>query len=137
MAKTRLGKASLFPTTRATAPARAEKPRSAPDDTALQEHLAAITPPNAPAGVVPTVVGRPRKHAEPLKKVTVLLRGSDKLFLDGLSLDIAKRTGTDASISRSEIIRAMLEAVEKSGVDLTGVSSEEELKNVLLDRLRR
>lgn len=146
MAKNRLGKSSLFPTSapppaRSQKPAQTRRPAFPAGDSATHQEQPDPTP-NAPAPVpaasepapAPAGVGRPRKHTEPWKKVTALLLSRNVLFLDGLSLDIAKRTG--ASIARAEILRGMIEAVEESGVDLAGVTTEEELKTILLDRLR-
>lgn len=126
MSKSRLGKANLFP---APAPARSPNPDQTPRPADQHQEQPAPAPEPVPASV-----GRPRKHIEPWKKVTVLLLSRNVLFLDRLSLDIATRTG--ASIARAEILRALVEAVEESGLDLTGISTEEELKALLLDRLR-
>ena len=57
------------------------------------------------------------------------------VFLDRQTAEI--RAKTTASISRAEIIRALIDALEDSGMDISGVRSEEELRALLEKRLKR
>ena len=79
--------------------------------------------------------GRPDKHGEDWSKVTVVLLERQIHWLDKLALDIRKRT--KASISRAEIIRAAIEAMEESDIDFTEAESGRELKTLFRKSLRR
>ena len=57
------------------------------------------------------------------------------VFLDRLIADI--RAANGASISRAHLIRALIDALAESDLDLTNSHSERDLKNVLTARLRR
>jgi len=130
----RLGKPSIFSRTtdppensEDTKPANTRKPKTL-----------TVAPDTTPASSTPITTGkgpgRPRR-LEAWTKATVVLRDSNIMFIDGLSLKIK---GTSrAAISRAEIIRAMIEAIEDSGLDLTGATSEEHVKAIILDRLKR
>lgn len=126
MSKSRIGKSSLFPNV-STPTEPASVTTSNPDNGSEQQQPIAIAP-EAPKGT------GPRKHYEPWKKVTVLLLNRHIVFLDRIALDIATNTGE--SISRAEILRAMSDALRESGVDLTKATSEEEMKNILIQRLK-
>ena len=78
--------------------------------------------------------GRPPKHEEPPEKISVSLRPDQVVQLDGWSLKI--REGMGKSLKRSEIIRAMVDAVRDSGIAVTAAGSEEELKELLEAGLR-
>jgi hypothetical protein len=73
--------------------------------------------------------GRPPVHTEDWKKVTVVLLERQIVFLDRLALDVRQSTGV--SIRRAEIIRALIDALEESGIDLKDVSSESKLKDLM------
>lgn len=73
--------------------------------------------------------GRPQEHKEEWTKVTVVLLDKQIHWLDKLALDI--RCNTKAAISRAEIIRAVIAAMEESGIDFTRSKSEEELKKLI------
>ena len=78
--------------------------------------------------------GRPPVHEEAWTKVTVVLFKRQILYLDQLTLDI--RAATGSSISRAEIIRALIDALETSKVDLTTATSEAEMKAILVENLK-
>jgi len=64
--------------------------------------------------------GKPEVR-EPWTKITVVLLDRHVAFLDGLCIDIRLKHGR--ALSRAEVIRAIIEAARKSGVDLTQASS--------------
>lgn len=78
--------------------------------------------------------GRRVEHTEPFTKVTVALGHAQVASLDRLALDIRLRHGR--VISRAGLLRALIEAAGRSGVDLTQASSAGEL-TVLLAALFR
>jgi len=71
--------------------------------------------------------------AEPWRKVTVVLKDRQILFLDRLALDI--RTATGAAVARAEIIRGLIDGLEAAGLDLSTAVSEEEVRRRVLDVL--
>lgn len=79
--------------------------------------------------------GRPPIHEEAWTKVTVVLFNRQIVFLDRLAANIRAQSG--AAISRAQLIRALLDAVADSDVDLTSATSEADLKATLLARLGR
>lgn len=79
--------------------------------------------------------GRRPSHAERWTKVTVVLMDRQIVFLDRLVADIRATTG--ASISRAHLIRALVDALAESDLDLTSSRSEKDLTQVLSARLRR
>ena len=78
--------------------------------------------------------GRPPVHTEDWTKVTVVLLNRQIVFLDSLSTEIRKNTG--AVVKRAEILRALVDAVEESSLDMSGSMSEKELKELLVSRLQ-
>jgi len=64
--------------------------------------------------------GKPEVR-EPWTKITVVLLDRHVAFLDGLCIDIRLKHGR--ALSRAEVIRAIIEAARKSGIDLTQASS--------------
>ena len=79
--------------------------------------------------------GRRPSHAEHWTKVTVVLMDRQVVFLDRLIADI--RAANGASISRAHLIRALIDALAESNLDLTNSHSEKDLRDVLANRLRR
>lgn len=67
--------------------------------------------------------------------MSVVLLDRHDIFLEQLSLSIRRRT--KAKVSKSGILRALIEAVEESEIDLTTSRSEAEVKEVLLSKLRK
>lgn len=78
--------------------------------------------------------GRPVQHDERWTKVTCVLFNSQIGWLDHLAADIRLKTG--AALSRAELIRAMIGAVQKKGIDLTKVTSEEEALKAILSHMK-
>lgn len=79
--------------------------------------------------------GRPPVHEEAWTKVTVVLFNRQIVFLDRLAANIRAQSG--AAISRAQLIRALLDAVADSELDLTAATSEADLKATMLARLGR
>lgn len=79
--------------------------------------------------------GRRPSHAERWTKVTVVLMDRQIVFLDRLVADIRATNG--ASISRAHLVRALVDALGESDLDLTSCRSEKELTRTLAARLRR
>ena len=77
--------------------------------------------------------GRPRVHAETWTKATVVLFDRQIAFLDTLAAGI--RTKSGVAISRAQLIRALLDAVADSDLDLTLARSEADLKRTIYARL--
>ena len=79
--------------------------------------------------------GRRRTHAERWTKVTVVLLDRQIVYLDRLAADI--RAASAGAISRTQIIRALVDALAESDISLIGARSETDLRNGLTGRLRR
>jgi hypothetical protein len=92
--------------------------------------FAATDTPAPPAGP-----GRPPSHEEAWTKVTVVLFTRHIMSLDRLALDI--RQNTRAVVKRAEIIRALIDAVAASDLDLTNATSEAAIRDLLVAKLRR
>lgn len=85
--------------------------------------------------VLPKKRGRRPSHTEHWTKVTVVLFDRQIVFLDRLGADI--RAASGVAISRAHVIRALIDALSESDLDLTGTRSEADLKAVLSARLGR
>src|SRR5687768_5570132 len=79
--------------------------------------------------------GRRPSHTEQWTKVTVVLFDRQIVFLDRLGADI--RASSGVAISRAHVIRALIDALGESDLDLTGTRSEADLKAILTARLGR
>lgn len=75
----------------------------------------------------------PAPRQEATAKVTVLLTPSQIDFLDELCLSIRKHSGR--SLRRTEVVRALVEALRSMNIDLRNVDSEEQLHDAILHRL--
>ena len=78
--------------------------------------------------------GRPPIHDEAWTKATVVLFNRQIVYLDRLALEIRQQTG--AVVKRAEIIRALIDALAASGLDLTTAMSEADIKDRLVAKLR-
>ena len=79
--------------------------------------------------------GRPRVYAKDnARKISVTLLNRQIKHLDLLKADIMGKAGK--SVSRSEIIQLLVEAMIAGRFDLSSVKSLEELWDVLLDRIQ-
>ena len=76
--------------------------------------------------------GRPPIHDEAWSKVTVVLFDRQIAFLDQLARSVRARSGV--AISRAQVIRALVEAAEKSEIDLTASRSEADMTETILSR---
>jgi hypothetical protein len=88
-----------------------------------------------PDVAVPKKRGRRPSHTEHWTKVTVVLFDRQIVFLDRLGADI--RAASGVAISRAHVIRALIDALSESDLDLTGTRSESDLKSILTARLGR
>jgi len=66
-----------------------------------------------------------KKYASVENKLTVILPPGQVAFLDQLALNIRGKTG--AKIRRTEIIRALVGALQESHLEVTEATSEEDL----------
>ena len=79
--------------------------------------------------------GRRPSHTEQWTKVTVVLFDRQIVFLDRLCADIRATSGV--AISRAHVIRALIDALTESDLDLTGTRSEADLRAIITARLGR
>jgi hypothetical protein len=77
--------------------------------------------------------GRPPVHREEWSKVSVVLMRRQVRRLDRLRIAIYKRTGRQ--LTRAEFIRALLDALEESALDVTAASSGAVLKDLVSRKL--
>jgi hypothetical protein len=77
--------------------------------------------------------GRPRTHREAWTKVSVVMFERQVLELDRLTNAIRSKTG--ANLTRAEVIRALLDALDESQLDVTSVLSGAQLKRILAQKL--
>jgi len=75
--------------------------------------------------------GRPPVHDERWAKATVILLNRHIVFLDRLSSDIREKTGR--AVKRAELIRALIEMLSESDIDLTSATSEADIKARLVE----
>jgi hypothetical protein len=78
--------------------------------------------------------GRRATHTDRWTKVTVVLLDRQIVFLDRLASDI--RAATGAAITRANVIRALVDALAATDVDLTTSRSEADLLSVLTQRMK-
>ena len=84
---------------------------------------------------LPKKRGRRPSHTEQWTKVTVVLFDRQIVFLDRLCADIRATSGV--AISRAHVIRALIDGLTESDLDLTGTRSEADLRALLTARLGR
>src|SRR5437773_8828550 len=77
--------------------------------------------------------GRPPVHQETWSKVSVVLFDRQIVHLDRLATDIRGKNGK--AINRAEIIRALIDGLIDSGMDVTGSGSEADLRARVARRL--
>lgn len=125
MSKSKLGKSAddIF----APKPVKQEKPVIAP--TTHKEEAV------KPDDEAKRSRGRPQEHKETWSKITVVLLDKQIHWLDQLASNI--RLNTKAALSRAELIRASIAAIEESGLDISNLNSEENIKNFLLEKLKK
>lgn len=74
-------------------------------------------------------IGRPVVHMEAWSKITVVLLDRHVAYLDRIAIEI--RLKHRRAISRAEIIRALVDAAESSGVDLSEAQDVESIVSML------
>jgi hypothetical protein len=77
--------------------------------------------------------GRPRLHREAWTKVSVVMFERQVIELDRLTTAIRSKTG--ANLTRAEVIRALLDALGESRLDVTSVVSGAHLKHIVAQKL--
>jgi hypothetical protein len=77
--------------------------------------------------------GRPPVHQEAWSKVSVVLFDRQIRQLDGMATGIREKNGK--GLNRAEIIRALIDALLDSGMDITATASEAELRARVSRRL--
>jgi len=77
--------------------------------------------------------GRPPVHQETWSKASVVLFDRQIVHLDSLATDIRGKSGK--VINRAEIIRALIDGLIESGMDVTGSGSEADLRARVARRL--
>ena len=77
--------------------------------------------------------GRPPVHHETWSKVSVVLFDRQIVHLDRLATDIRGKSGK--AINRAEIIRALIDGLIESGMDITASGSEADLRARVARRL--
>ena len=78
--------------------------------------------------------GRPRVHSEVWSKVSVVLFDRQVVRLDRLASDIRQRTGR--SVNRAALIRAIIDGLFDSDIDVKTIGSERELRARIARHLR-
>ena len=115
-------------------PIQQEKPSTITPEIESKTHLE-NTSTTKQEGLSNSPRGRPVEHKEGWSKVTVVLLDKQIHWLDQLASTI--RLNTKAAVSRAELIRATLAAVEESGIDLSHLKSEADIKEIILDKLKK
>ena len=77
--------------------------------------------------------GRPPVHQETWSKVSVVLFDRQIVHVDRLATDIRGKSGK--AINRAEIIRALIDGLIDSGMDITASGSEADLRLRVARRL--
>jgi hypothetical protein len=77
--------------------------------------------------------GRPPVHNETWSKVSVVLFDRQIVHLDRLAIDIRGASGN--VLNRAEIIRALIDGLIDSGMDVTAAASESDLRARIARRL--
>jgi hypothetical protein len=85
--------------------------------------------------LAPKKRGRRPSHTEQWTKVTVVLFDRQIVFLDRLCADIRATSGV--AVSRAHVVRALIDGLAESDLDLTGTRSEADLRALITARLGR
>lgn len=78
--------------------------------------------------------GRPRVHRESWTKVCIVLFERQILALDRFTARVRRKTGV--SLTRAEVIRALLEGLQRSHIDAGTIASSADLERQVTNRLR-
>jgi hypothetical protein len=79
--------------------------------------------------------GRPIVHTEPWSKITMVMEDRHVAYLDLVTL--VMRLRHHRAVARAEIIRALVEFMEKSGIDFTRFSTIEDMTEYLTAYFQR
>ena len=114
-------------------------PASAPENPPEHEqHHRPTTPAKKPAKAsAPTETrapGRPRQHSEDMGRVPLDIPVRQIVYLDTIATTIRANGGP--IIKRVDILRAMIDAVEESSLDLANANSREEIKALIAAQLQ-
>ena len=77
--------------------------------------------------------GRPRTHREAWTKVSVVMFERQVVELDRLTTTIRSKSG--AHLTRAEVIRALLDALNESRLDVSAVLSGAHLQRLVAQKL--
>jgi len=77
--------------------------------------------------------GRPPVHNETWSKVSVVLFDRQIVHLDRVTTDVRSKSGK--VLNRAEIIRALIDGLIDSGMDIDGAASEADLRARVARRL--
>src|SRR5258708_4581582 len=80
-------------------------------------------------------LGRPLVHSEPWAKITVVMFERHAAYLDVMS--VLMRMRHHRSISRTELIRAFVEFMERSPIDFSQFATMEQMVQYLVRHFRR
>lgn len=136
MPKERVGQnlKNLFERTEIPTSSPAPAPENPPEH---EHHRAPTTPAKKPAKAsAPTEArtpGRPRQHSEEMGRVPLDIPVRQIVYLDTIATTIRAHGGP--IIKRVDILRAMIDAIEESSLDLTRTNSREEIKAMIAARL--
>jgi hypothetical protein len=78
--------------------------------------------------------GRPPVHDEPWVKVSVVLFERQVIHLDRMTTDMRHRSGM--AMNRAEVIRALIDGLISSGLDITQHGSEGALRTFIAKCLK-
>jgi DNA-binding response OmpR family regulator len=84
------------------------------------------------SAATPKKRGRRPSHSERWTKATVVMMDREIVFLDRLVSEIRDAGGI--AISRAHLIRALIDALAESDLDLTGSGSERDLRRMIAER---
>ena len=79
--------------------------------------------------------GRPRVHREAWTKVSIVLFERQIIALDRFTAAVKRKSGV--SLTRAEVIRALLDGLHRSRIDAGSITSGADLERLLLKGLAR
>ena len=79
--------------------------------------------------------GRPVRHREPWEKITVNMLDRHAAYLDLMSVLIRLRH--HRAVSRADLIRALIDFMQRSRVDFTRFATAQEISEYLVARFRK
>lgn len=125
-AENRLG--SLFATIQPDAPVQKKSNTRAATPRKSSTTPESTAPPDRRSG------GRVRHYTERITPLTLSVAPEHVRYIDGLCNAITINSGSPCS--RGEVLRAIIDALTATGVDLTRASGGDEIRSILTARLR-